>query len=486
MKYQPVIGLEVHVQLKTDSKLFCSCSTKFGASPNSQACPVCTGMPGVLPVLNRRAVEYTIKTALALNCKISDHSIFARKNYFYPDLPKNYQISQYELPLAIDGHLEFDCQGEKKRVGIVRIHMEEDAGKLMHFIGSRRIDGSLVDFNRTGVPLMEIVSSPEMYSSQEAYNYLVNLKAILEYLDVSDCNMEEGSLRCDANVSVRPFDKKGKLGVKTEVKNMNSFKAVEKALQYEIDRQIDLVKKGKRIKQDTRLWDEKEEKTSSMRSKEEAHDYRYFPEPDLIPLQIQSSLVEEIRKGLPELPQARKKRLIKDYGLSEYMTGVLVSECALADYFEECMGYNRSKGKNISPVSLGNWVVGDLLKNLHERGIEVSQSPVKPGGLVDLLGMIDKDVISGKIAKTVFDEMFKEGKGPQEIVKEKGLVQIADEDELGGIVDKVLEKNQKSVSDFKSGKDQALKYLVGQVMKETKGRANPQMVNKILEDRLKE
>jgi len=485
MKYQSVIGLEVHVQLKTQSKLFCSCSTLFGQEPNTQTCPVCTGMPGVLPVLNRKVVEYSIKTGLALHCTIAPRSIFARKNYFYPDLPKNYQISQYELPLALNGYLEFEREGERKRIGILRIHMEEDAGKLLHFIGSRPIDGSLVDLNRTGVPLMEIVTLPEIYSAEDAYLYLINLKSILKYLDVSDCNMEEGSLRCDANVSVRPIDQQDRLGIKTEVKNLNSFKAVQKALDYEIERHMECLDRGGRIIQETRLWDEKKEMTFSMRSKEEAHDYRYFPEPDLVPVEVNSEWIESIRKELPELPQARRGRILREFGLSPYMTDILVSEQELIEYFETCMHISKTKNKDIAPTTVGNWIIGDLLRNLNQKSIGIASSPVTPEGLLEVLVLIEEGIISGKIAKTVFDEMFATGKGAHHIVKEKGLVQINDKEALSAIVEDVLSQNAQSVEDFKAGKEKALKHLVGQVMRQTKGRANPQVVNTLLTEKLK-
>ncbi|NIM03870.1 Asp-tRNA(Asn)/Glu-tRNA(Gln) amidotransferase subunit GatB [bacterium] len=476
-EYETVIGLEVHVQLKTKSKLFCGCSTEFGAPPNTHTCPVCTGMPGVLPVVNRQAVEYAIKSALALNCEVPSRSIFARKNYFYPDLPKNYQISQYEQPLAQNGYLEIGTDSAKKRVGIARINLEEDAGKLLHNIGSREIDGSLVDFNRCGVPLLEIVSSPDIKSPEEAYTYLTTLKNILRYLEVSDCDMEKGSLRCDANVSVRLVGKK-ELGVKAEVKNMNSFRAIQKALEYEVTRQIKALESEERIVQETRLWDEKKERTYSMRSKEEAHDYRYFPEPDLVPLVAEKKRIENIRKTISELPDMRRQRFIKEYKLSQYDAGVLTSDKALADYFEQVVkSYNN-------PKMVTNWVMVELLGRLNTVNKQVRESPVSPGQLADLLKLMDKGIISGKIAKTVFEEMFNTGKNPQAIVQEQKLVQITDEKEISRIVEEVLKENPDAVEEYGKGKQKAIGHLVGQVMRKTQGKANPQLVNKILKERL--
>ncbi|MDH5661734.1 MAG: Asp-tRNA(Asn)/Glu-tRNA(Gln) amidotransferase subunit GatB [Elusimicrobiota bacterium] len=477
VEYETIIGLEVHVQLKTKSKLFCGCSTEFGAPPNTHTCPVCTGMPGVLPVVNRQAVEYAIKSALALNCQVLSRSIFARKNYFYPDLPKNYQISQYEEPLAQNGYLEIGTDGGRKRVGIARINLEEDAGKLLHYIGSREIDGSLVDFNRCGVPLLEIVSSPDITSPEEAYTYLTSLKNILRYLEVSDCDMEKGSLRCDANVSVRLAGKK-ELGVKAEVKNMNSFKAIQKALEYEVKRQVKALESKERIVQETRLWDEKKERTYSMRSKEEAHDYRYFPEPDLVPLIVKKEWMENIRKTISELPDTRRERFMKDYKLSEYDAGVLTAEKALAEYFEQVVkAYNN-------PKVVTNWVMVELLGRLNAVNKGVEESPVSTGQLAELLKLMEKGIISGKIAKTVFEEMFNTGKNPQVIVQEKKLVQITDEKEIGKIVEEVLKENPDAVKEYGKGKEKAIGHLVGQVMRKTQGKANPQLVNKMLKEKL--
>jgi len=475
--YETIIGLEVHVQLGTKSKLFCACSTEFGAEPNTHTCPVCTGMPGVLPVVNRTAVEYAIKGAIALNCEVASCSIFARKNYFYPDLPKNYQISQYEEPLAENGYLEIGTNSGRKRIGITRINLEEDAGKLLHSVGSREIDGSLVDFNRCGVPLLEIVSAPDIESPEEAYTYLTTLKSILKYLEVSDCDMEKGSLRCDANVSVRIAGEK-KLGVKTEVKNMNSFKAIQKALQYEVKRQVKALEDGERIIQETRLWDEKSERTDPMRSKEEAHDYRYFPEPDLVPLIVDKEWMEKIRKTIPELPDKRRERFIREYGLSEYDAGVLTAEKALANYFEMVVKLYRN------PKAVTNWVMVELLGRLNAANKSIEESPVSPEQLAGLLGLIEKGTISGKIAKAVFDEMFNTGKSPQAIVEEKKLVQITDEKEIGRIVEDVLKENPDAVKEYRKGKEKALSHLVGQVMRKTQGKANPELVNRILKEKL--
>jgi len=476
-EYETIIGLEVHVQLKTESKLFCGCSTKFGAPPNTHACPVCTGMPGVLPVLNKRAVEYAIKSALALNCRVATRSIFARKNYFYPDLPKNYQISQYEEPLAQNGYLEIATDNGKRKVGITRINLEEDAGKLLHYIGSREIDGSLVDFNRCGVPLLEIVSSPDINSPKEAYAYLITLKSVLRYLEVSDCDMEKGSLRCDANVSLRLVGKK-ELGVKAEVKNMNSFRAIQKALEYEVRRQIEALESREKIVQETRLWDEKRERTYPMRSKEEAHDYRYFPEPDLVSLIVDGKWIEEIRKTIPELPESRRERFTREYGLSEYDAGVLTAEKELADYFEEALKlYSNAK-------VVSNWITVELLGRLNAVNKEIRDSPVSAGQLTELLNLMEKRIISGKIAKTVFQEMFNTGKSPEVILEEKELVQITDEKEIGKMVDEVLKENVAAVEEYRKGKEKALVHLVGQIMKKTQGKANPQMVNRILKERL--
>ncbi len=499
MDYQTVIGLEVHLQLKTKSKLFCGCSTEFGASPNTNICPVCTGQPGVLPVLNKKAVEYTIRTALALDCKIAENSIFARKNYFYPDLPKNYQISMYELPLAVNGYLELPITNYQsqitKKVGVQRVHLEEDAGKLLHTIGSQELDYSLVDFNRTGIPLLEIVSAPEINSPEEAYIYLQTLKMILQYLDVSDCDMEKGSLRCDANVSV-VAEPSGlsevntlqvrRLGTKTEIKNMNSFKALKEALTYEIQRQIGVLDSGGRIVQETRLWDADKGITQSMRSKEYAHDYRYFPEPDLVPLVLEKNFIEEIKKSLPELPAERKEYFIKEYQLSEYDAQVLTSEKSLADYYEETINKLQITDYKLQIVSktTANWITTELLGRLNAENKTILESPVTPKGLAELIKLIQNGTISGKIAKTVFEEMYNTGKKAEKIVQEKGLVQLTDEKEIAKIIEEVLKENETIVKEYKSGKERAFGALVGAVMKKTQGKANPQLVNKILKEKM--
>ena len=477
MKYEAVIGLEVHAQLKTKSKIFCGCSTQFGAEPNTQICPVCTGMPGVLPVLNKVAIEYIIKTSLALDCKVNPLSRFARKQYFYPDLPKNYQISQYDQPVSEHGYLDVQVDGKTKRLGITRIHLEEDAGKLLHEVGSRQIDGSYVDLNRTGVPLMEIVSEPDMRTPQEAHAYLIALKSILEYLDVSDCNMEEGSLRCDANVSIRPVGQK-EFGTKAEVKNMNSFKGVQKALEYEIARQIKVTEEGERIVQETRLWDADKEMTFSMRSKEEAHDYRYFPEPDLVPVVVDEKWLAAIKATLPELSSQKKERFVKEYSLPEYDAGVLTADKNLSEYFEATIkGY-------ANPKAASNWIMTELLAQLNAANKTIKESLITPKHMREMLELIDKGTISGKIAKTVFEEMFASGKMPDVVVKEKGLVQISDEGAIAKIIEEVLAANAKSVEEYKAGKTAALNFLLGQVMKKTQGKANPGVVNKILKDKL--
>jgi len=466
--YKTTIGLEVHVQLATDTKLFCGCKAQFGQAPNSQVCPVCLGLPGTLPVLNERAFELAIKTALALNCSIEKLIKFERKNYFYPDLPKAYQISQFSLPLSSNGVLEIETEGGPRKIGITRAHLEEDAGKLIH-----KQDCSLVDYNRGGTTLLEIVSEPELHSPQEAYDYLIALKALLEYLEVSDCNMEEGSLRCDANISAAKSDSV-KLGVKVELKNMNSFKGVRSALSFEEIRITELLKKGETIAQETRLWDAEQNKTLLMRAKEESHDYRYFPEPDLVPFAVEKEIVKRIKDSLPELPAQRKKRFMTDYKLSEYDSSVLTSNKKMADYLEECL-----KSHN-NPKALANWIMGDISSELNKRKIDIPALALKPAGLASLLKMIDRGEISGKIAKDVLAQAIETGSPPGKIVKSKGLAQIKDTDTLEKIIKEVISKNEKSVSDYKSGKSNAAMFLVGQVMRQTKGKANPQLVNKLL------
>lgn len=483
MTYEAVIGLEVHAQLLTDSKLFCGCSTRFGAEPNTQTCPICLGMPGVLPVLNKRAVEFSIKMALATNCEIAPTSVFARKNYFYPDLPKGYQISQYEQPLARNGFIDIEVDGPaerggtRKRIGITRVHMEEDAGKLLHGETALDADYSFVDLNRAGVPLIEIVSEPDIRTPEEAVEYLKALRDILVYLEICDGNMEEGSLRCDANVSIRPVGQKG-FGTKAELKNMNSFKFVRDALEYEIKRQVEVVEEGGRIIQETRLYDPDRGITESMRGKEEAHDYRYFPEPDLLPLRVDTVWIEEIKRTLPELPQAKRERFVREYGIPFYDAGVLTSSRELANYYEDCVRLYPQ------PKVVSNWVMGELLRYLKEDRRDVKDCPVKPEGLTKLLKMVDEGTISGKMAKDVFEEMYRTGKDPEAIVKEKGLVQVSDSATLLKVIDDVLKANPQHVADYKAGKEKLFGFFVGQVMKATKGQANPQLLNRLLKERL--
>ena len=477
MDYDAIIGLEVHAQLLTKSKIFCSCSTEFGAKPNTQTCPICLGMPGVLPVLNKEVVEFAIKTALATHCKTALNCRFARKNYFYPDLPKGYQISQYEEPLAKGVYIEIYTDGKAKRIGITRIHMEEDAGKLIHGENLGDSDSSYVDLNRTGIPLMEIVSEPDINSPQEAREYLLKLKAILEYLDVCDGNMEKGNLRCDANISIRVKGSK-EFGTKTEVKNMNSFKNVQGALEYEIKRQIEILKEGGEVTQETRLWDVDKGITLSMREKEEAHDYRYFPEPDLVRIKIDEEWIRRTEKGLPELPDEKKKRFVDKYKIPEYDAGVLTSSKALSEYYERCVELFPN------PKVVSNWVMGDILRELKTENIDIKDCPLTPKNLAGMLKMIDNGTISGKIAKTVFEEMYRTGKPADTIVKEKGLLQISDEEGLSRIVDEVLAKNSDQVEQYRKGKDKLFGFFVGETMKATKGKANPQLVNKLLKEKL--
>ncbi|MBI5237898.1 MAG: Asp-tRNA(Asn)/Glu-tRNA(Gln) amidotransferase subunit GatB [Deltaproteobacteria bacterium] len=477
MKYEAVIGLEVHAQLLTQSKLFCPCSARFGAEPNTQVCPVCLGMPGVLPVLNSKAVEYAVKTALAVDCLVNKRSIFARKNYFYPDLPKGYQISQYTEPLAVKGRITIETSSGRKEIGITRLHMEEDAGKLLH--GERPGDEaySFVDLNRTGVPLIEIVSEPDMRMPEEAVAYLKAVRDIAVYLEICSGNMEEGSFRCDANVSIRPVGEK-KLGTKAELKNMNSFKFVKDALEYEIERQIDVVESGGKVLQETRLFDSSKGITVPMRSKEEAHDYRYFPEPDLKPLIIADTLLAKVKASMPELPHDKKERFIKDYGIPAYDAGVLVSTRPLADYYEEAVGLTGE------PKTSSNWVMGELLRLLNEHGKDVKDSHVPPSSLAGLIKMINSGKLSGKMAKEVFEEMFSTGKAAEEVVKAKGLTQISDDSTLVKVVDDVIKANPENLERYRAGREKLFGFFVGEVMKATKGQANPQAVNRLLKERL--
>ena len=478
--YEAVIGLECHAQLLTHSKLFCSCATRFGDAPNMNTCPVCLGLPGVLPVLNRVAVALAARAALGLHCQINPESQWARKNYFYPDLPKGYQISQYDRPLAQHGFIEISVEGRKKKIGVQRIHMEEDAGKSLHegFPDSGKT--TYLDFNRSGVPLIEIVSDPDIRSAAEANDYLRRLKEILEYLDVNDGNMEEGSLRCDANVSVRKAGEE-KFGTRTELKNINSFRFVQKAIDFEIDRQIGVIESGGRVVQETRLWNSDEERTVSMRSKEEAHDYRYFPDPDLPLLVIDREWLKHVERSMPELPEARRRRFVEQYALSEYDAGVLATTRALAEFFEETA---KLSGQ---PKAAANWIMGDLLRFYKDSNIDLkdlSASPVKPKMLADMVSLVEKGTISGKIAKTVMEEMCRTAKPPQAIIEEKGLIQISNVDEIEKIVSKVIDENPKTVEQYRQGKTGNFGFFVGQVMKATQGRANPQTVNEVLKKRL--
>lgn len=480
MEWEVVIGLEVHSELRTESKVFCGCSTQFGAEPNTHVCPICMGLPGVLPVMNRRAVDYSIAAGLATNCEIASYSKFDRKQYFYPDLPKAYQISQYDLPLCKEGWLEIETSEGTKRIGITRIHLEEEAGKSVH--SSAGITGSsfsLMDYNRCGIPLIEIVSEPDMRSPEEARLYMEKLRSILLYLGVSDCKMEEGSLRCDANISVRPKGQE-KFGIRAELKNMNSFKAVQAALEYEVERQIELAEAGTPLlSEESRAWDDTRGVTVFMRAKEMAHEYRYFPDPDLMPVVIDRDWVESIRVTLPELPDAKTKRYIEELGIPEYDAKIITTSKAMAEFFEAATaGY----GKDAKIVS--NWVMGEFARLLNLEKQEVEQSKVRPEDLTDMLKLMDDGTISGKIAKNVFEDMFYTGKAPKAIVEEKGLVQISDTSELTAIVTRVVNASPQSVADYLAGKEKAIGFLVGQIMKETKGRANPGLVNGMLKDEL--
>ena len=473
--YEMVIGLEVHSELSTKTKIFCSCPTEFGGEPNTHCCPVCMAMPGALPVLNEKVIEYAVKAGLAMNCEIAENSKNDRKNYFYPDLPKSYQISQFDMPLCKKGKVEIQTEQGKKTIGITRIHIEEDAGKLNH---SEFGGGSLVDLNRAGVPLIEIVSEPDMRSSKEAEEYLKKVKSILEYIEVSDCKMQEGSLRADVNVSVR---KKGetKFGTRTEMKNMNSFRSIVRAIEYEANRQIEILEEGGKIEQETLRWDDVSGKTFTMRDKEDAQDYRYFPDPDLVPIHLSEEYIQKIKESLPEMPESRKERYIKEFGLPEYDSNILTSSKYLSILFEGA----EKICKNAKAVS--NWIMSDITRILNEKELEPENIPFKAEDLGNLVILIDKGTISSKIAKQVLEEMFENPKTPEEIIKEKGLIQISDEGQIKQVVEKILQANPQSIADFKAGKDRALGFLVGQAMKETKGKANPQMLNKMFLEKLK-
>jgi aspartyl-tRNA(Asn)/glutamyl-tRNA(Gln) amidotransferase subunit B len=497
MKYEAVIGLEVHAQMLTDTKIFCGCSTRFGSEPNTQTCPVCIGMPGVLPVLNKKALEFAIRTGLATNCKISSYSRFARKNYFYPDLPKGYQISQYELPICEHGFIEIAIDGEIKKIGITRVHMEEDAGKNIHESASGGGGNySFVDLNRAGVPLMEIVSEPDIRSPREAAEYMKKLRTILRYLGVCDGNMEQGSLRCDANVSIRPVGS-SEFGVRTEIKNINSFKFVEKALEYEIKRQIKVIENGGKVIQETRLWDSNKGITESMRGKEEAHDYRYFPEPDLVPITVEQKWLDKIKASLPELPDVKRERFVSEYGLPEYDADLLVAEKATAEWFEDAV----KLGGDAKAVC--NWIKGEIMRLLNIDGKTIDECPLKPYHLVYVLNLMRDAKINANAAKIILEELYKSStdtrgyadlKIPPEkleikeqidqVIKEKGLVQMSDEGAIEKAVDEVIAKNPKEVERFKAGEEKLLGFFVGQIMKATKGKANPQIVNELLKKKL--
>lgn len=475
MNYEVIIGLEVHLQLKTKTKAFCGCSTEFGQEPNSQVCPVCLGFPGSLPVFNQTALDYAIKLALAMNCRIQEYTKFDRKNYFYPDLPKSYQISQYDLPLSRDGFLDIISGGLLKRIGITRVHMEEDAGKLIH-----QENISRVDFNRAGIPLLEIVSEPDINSPEEAYEYLSTLKDIVQYLGISDCDMEKGSLRCDANISLRPKGVKT-LGTKTELKNMNSFKGVKDALSYEISRQNELLDSGQVVTQETRLWDIKASKTLVMRTKEGAKDYRYFPEPDLAPFIIKEDKIAQIKKGIPELPGQKMRRFIKEYGLSEYDARILVASWKDAQFAEECM----RKFTDTNKKSVANWIIGPLASLASANACEISELKISPERLIELIDLVEKkQVISNITGKSVLEEMIKTAKSATQIIEEKKLAQISDSGSLNTIIEGVIKDNPKSVADYKTGKANALMFLVGQVMRKSQGKANPKAVQELLKVRL--
>ncbi len=476
MNYEAVIGLEVHVQLNTKTKTFCSCSTEFGDRPNTHTCPVCLGLPGALPVLNREALVKGILAGLALNCEVAEYSVFARKNYFYPDLPKAYQISQYEFPLNKNGYVIIkDDNGRDKKIGITRAHLEEDAGKLIHDEDPK--GPSYIDLNRCGTPLLEIVSEPDIRTPGEAYRYLIAIKEIMQYIGVSECNMEKGELRVDVNISVRKMGSRD-FGVKHEIKNMNSFANVKRALEYEIKRQIKVLRAGGKLKQETRLFDQSKNATVPMRTKEEAHDYRYFPDPDLVPVVLKKEEIEEIRAKLPELPEEKRKRFVQQYGLTEYDSENLCSSKKLADYFEEAVaGYKN-------PKKIANWILSEMMKVIKEKQIPIEDFKVKPVMLRELFEIIDSGEITGKIAKEVFAEMADTGKKAGEIIKARGLKQVADEDVLEKVIDEVISENPKVVEEIRGGKKKAFGYLVGQVMKKTKGQANPGIVNQILSKKL--
>lgn len=478
MEYEVVIGCEVHVELKTKTKIFCSCPTDFGGEPNTHVCPVCLGLPGTLPVLNKKVLEYAIKAGLAMNCEIAHFSKFDRKNYFYPDLTKAYQISQFDLPICKNGYIDIETSEGKKKIGITRIHMEEDAGKLVHQGATITTSaGSLADYNRAGVPLIEIVSEPDMRSAEDVLAFLTNLKAIIEYTGVSDARMEQGSLRCDVNLSLRPAGQK-EFGTRAEIKNLNSFRAVERVIKYEIDRQTDILESGGKVVQETRTWDDGKGMTFSLRSKEDSDEYRYFPDPDLTPIIVTDAYIEELRASLPELPQVKRARMIEEDGLPEYDAGVITASKALADFYDGVRAHYDDAKK------ISNWIMVELLAKVNAEGMELEAVKIQPEQMAAVLKLVDSGDISGKIAKKVFAEMFATGKDPADIIKEQGLVQISDEDALKEMVSHVVEANPKSVEDYKAGKTKAMGFLVGQIMKQSRGQANPAVINKLLAEKL--
>lgn len=476
MEYESVIGLEIHSELSTKTKIFCSCTNEFGGDVNTHCCPICTGMPGTLPSMNKKVVEYAVKAGLAMNCEISLFSKQDRKNYFYPDLPKAYQISQYDLPLCKNGYLDIEVNGETKRIGITRIHIEEDAGKLLHNAWGT---GSLVDMNRCGVPLIEIVTEPDMRSSEEAKALLEKIRTILRYIEVSDCKMQEGSLRCDVNVSIMPKGSK-EFGQRTEMKNISSFSGTGRAIEYEIKRQIEVTEAGGKVNQETRRWDDDKGESIVMRTKENAQDYRYFPEPDLVPIVLTNEYIEEIKNNLPELPDKKKARYLAEYGLSDYDATLLVNTKELAKFFEATVELGAT------PKAVSNWILGDISKVMNEKDITVDEVGITPKELSDLINEIEKGNISNTAGKTVFEELLNSDKNVAEIIAEKGLVQVNDESEIADMVNRVLALNEKSIADYKKGKTNALGFLVGQVMKESKGKANPQIINKLVREKLEE
>lgn len=478
MDYEVVIGCEVHVELKTKTKIFCSCPTDFGGEPNTHVCPVCLGLPGTLPVLNKKVLEYAIKAGLALNCEIAQFSKFDRKNYFYPDLTKAYQISQFDLPICKNGYIDIETGKGEKRIGITRIHMEEDAGKLVHQGSTITTSaGSLVDYNRAGVPLIEIVSEPDMRSAEEVLEFLSSLKAIIEYTGVSDARMEQGSLRCDVNLSLRPAGQIA-FGTRAEIKNLNSFRSVERVIQYEINRQTDILESGGKVIQETRTWDESKGRTYSLRSKEDSDEYRYFPEPDLPPVIVMEDYIEKLRAELPEMPKEKRQRMIDKDGLPEYDAGIITASKALVDFYDAVHTYYGDAKK------ISNWIMGELLAKVNAEGIELDALKIQPEQMAALLKLVDSGEISGKIAKKVFAEMFETGKNPDDIIKEQGLKQISDETALKTMIEQVAETNPKSVEDYKAGKTKALGFLVGQIMKQSRGQANPAVINRLLVEKL--